>query len=242
MALKRRYDALLTDFTNEHSLSEARHLALRNSEERRQQAVASLENAAAELVGAKLKIVQLEHEKESLAQNHVTEMGLLRSRHENALRSRAGLQPVQPLRFPRLDEQYMAERDAARADIVRLKSQLSAVQIANMNKDQELMLLTSQFAAVAAEARRKGIADARASFDQQFDQSFPQISDRVFSEYWLIALDFYGAPADSELRRVTPTPSTLPRRQTVPVVVEESASDSEEDEPASEATPTSGGQ
>ena len=131
MALKRRYDILLTDFTNEHSLSEARQLALRNSEERRQQAVASLESAAEELVGAKLKIVQLEHEKESLAQNHATEMGLLRSRHENALRSRAGLQPVQPLRFPRLDEQYMAERDTARAEIVRLKSQLSAVQERN---------------------------------------------------------------------------------------------------------------
>ena len=68
IALKRRYDILLTDFTNEHSLSEARQLALRNSEERRQQVVTSLENAAEELIGEKLKVVRLEKEKESLAQ------------------------------------------------------------------------------------------------------------------------------------------------------------------------------
>ena len=110
-----------------------------------------------------------------------------------------------------------------------------------MNKDEELMVLTSQFAAVAADARRKGIAEARASFCRQFDQSFPKKSNKVFHEYWLPALDFYGAPADSELRRVTPTPSTLPRRSTIPAVVEESTSGSEEDEPASEAVPTSEG-
>ena len=110
-----------------------------------------------------------------------------------------------------------------------------------MNKDEELMVLTSQFAVVAADARRKGIAEARASFGRQFNQSFPQISNKVFSEYWLPALDFCGVPADSELRRVTPTPSTLPRRATIPTVVEESTSGSEEEEPVSEAGPTSGG-
>ena len=137
-------------------------------------------------------------------------MDLLRARHENALKSRAGLQPVQPLSFPRLDEQYRDERDAARAETERLKDELSAVRIANMNKDEELMKLTSQFAAVAADAHKKGIDDARASFDRQFDQGFPRISDIVFSEYWLPALDFCGVPTDSELRRVTPTPNTLP--------------------------------
>ena len=127
VALRRRFDILLTDYNNEHSLSEARQLALRNSEERRQQVINSLENAAEELVGEKLKVVRLEKEKESLVQNHTTQMDLLRSRQENALRSRAGLQPVQPLSFPRLDEQYRAERDAARAETERLKDELSTV-------------------------------------------------------------------------------------------------------------------
>ena len=240
IALRRQYDILLADYDNEHSLSEARQLALRSSEERWQQAITSLENTAEELVGEKLKVVWLEKEKESLTQNHATQMDLLRSLQENILRSRVGLQPVQPLSFPRLDEQYLAERDAARAEIERLKDQLSAVRIANMNKDEELMRLTNQFAVVAADARAKGIAEARASFGRQFDQSFPQISNRVFSEYWLPALDSCGVPVDSELRRVTPTPSTLPRRTTVPAIVEESSSGSEEDEPVSEARPTSG--
>ena len=164
VALKRRSDILMTEYNHEQSLSEARQLSLRNSEDRKQRIITTLENTEEELAEEKLKVMRLEKEKESLIQDHHTRTDLLKSHHESDLKSRTGLLPVQPLRFPRLDEQCRGERDAARADVERLKHELALARVENMNKDAEVKRMTDQIATVEADARKKRIVDARASF------------------------------------------------------------------------------
>ena len=170
---------------------------LTESENRRKQLQDTFKATAIELAAEKLTVLRLGKEKESLTQEYRTQVDLLNVKHEITLKSRAGILPIEPVRLPRLDEEYLAERNDARAEVERLKSQLALSLVENANREAEVKRLTEQMATLETDARKKGIADTRASYDQQFDQGFPRLSNRIFSEYWQSALDLCGVPADS---------------------------------------------